>query len=301
MNKAQSHQTAEAPAAPQEERAARHLRLLARAAEIQMEVMEAIRCEALDEPQPGVDYCQRIAVAAKSLRLTLLLEDKFSRPPEAPPQKAGPVSSVEPSDKAPPEMRAMLAMAAASYHGAETEDEEAEASERFGEILERLDRPEVAEMVERSPAPAAVARLCREFGLPADTRQWLATADAALEELGYAPPDEAPAAPDPAEPLDQGKIRRRLRVIMALGAAIRAETEDEAECDHRFFEMANQMDRPDLVDIADTRPAAEAVALLCPEFGLPPEQAKRWVEESDEYLARLDLSPMDGDPPPDTG
>jgi hypothetical protein len=57
MDKAQSHQT-EAPAAPQEERAARHLRLLARAAEIQMEVMEATRTEAVETPQPGVDYCR---------------------------------------------------------------------------------------------------------------------------------------------------------------------------------------------------------------------------------------------------
>jgi hypothetical protein len=297
MDKPQSHQT-EAPAAPQEERAARHLRLLARAAEIQMEVMEATRTEAVETPQPGVDYCARVAVLSKSLRLTLLLEDKFTRPPEAPRPKASPASPTKPGDKAPPEMRAMLAMAAASYHGAKTEDQEAEADERFDEIVERLGRPEVAEMVERSPAPAAVARLCREFGLPADTEAWLATADAALEQLGYAPPEDAPAAPNPAEPLDQGKIRRRLRVIMALGAAIRAETEDEAERDRRFFEMASQMDRPDLVDIANTCPAEEAVALMCPEFGLPPEQAERWVEASDAYLAGLDLPPVD---PPDTG
>jgi transposase-like protein len=263
-----------------------------------MEVMEAIRCEALDEPQPGVDYCQRIAVLNKSLRLTLLLEDKFSRPPETPPQKARPVG---PRDKAPPEMRAMLAMAAASYHGAETEAEEAEARKRYGEIVERLDRPEVAEMVETSPAPAAVARLCREFGLPADTQAWLATADAALEGLGYAPPDEPAAAPPVDQVPDQRTLRRRLRVIMALGAAIQAVTPDEADWDRRFFEMGIEMDRPELQAIADSHTAAEAVALLCPEFGLPPEQAERWVAESDEYLARLDLSPVDGDPPPDTG
>jgi hypothetical protein len=85
---------------------------------------------------------------------------------------------------------------------------------------------------------------------------------------------------------------------MALGAAIRAETPDEAECDRRFFDMAEQMDRPDLVDLANTRPAVEAVALMCPEFGLPPEQAERWVAASDAYLAELDLPPVD---PPDTG
>jgi hypothetical protein len=198
-------------------------------------------------------------------------------------------------------MRAMLAMAAAAYDGAETEDEEAEAGRRFGEIAERLERPELAEMVESTPAPAAVARLCREFGLPADTQHWLATADAALEELGFAPPDDA--APEDAEPVDQAVIRRRLRVIMALGAAIRAGTEDEAECDRRFFEMAGQMDRPELVEIADTCPAAEAVARLCPAFGLPSEEAERWVAESDEFLAGLDLPPEDDDRPvpPDTG
>ena len=147
-------------------------------------------------------------------------------------------------------------------------------------------------MVERSPAPAAVARLCREFGLPADTQRWLATGDAALEELGYAPPDDSPAAAP-----DQAVIRRRLRVIMALGAAIQAETEDEAECDRRFFAMAEQMDRPDLLEVADNLPAAEAVARLCATFGLPPEEAELWVAESDEFLAEGDLQPVDGDLP----
>ncbi|OWJ61399.1 hypothetical protein [Inquilinus limosus] len=298
MDKAQTDPASEAPAAPQEERAARHLRLLARAAEIQMEVMEAARTEAVEAPQPGVDYCQRIAVAARSLRLTLLLEDRLSRPPEVlPPQKVRPV---EASDRAPAGMRAMLAMAAASFDGARTEVEDAEASERFGEIAERLERPEVAEMVETTPAPAAVARLCREFGLPADTVQWLATADAALEQLGYAPADDVEVAPGPVP--EQAVIRRRLRVIMALGAAIQAGTEDEAECDRRFFAMAEQMDRPDLLEIADGFPAAEAVARLCPTFGLPPEEAERWVEASDQYLARLDLPPVKDRPePPDTG
>src|SRR2546421_653909 len=78
MNKAQTDRISEAPATPQEERAARHLRMLARASEIHMEVMEATRTEAVEAPQPGVDYGQRIAVITKSLRLTLLLEDKFA-------------------------------------------------------------------------------------------------------------------------------------------------------------------------------------------------------------------------------
>ncbi|KGM31004.1 hypothetical protein, partial [Inquilinus limosus] len=61
-------------------------------------------------------------------------------------------------------------------------------------------------------------------------------------------------------------------------------------------------DRPDLLEIADGFPAAAAVARLCPIFGLPPEEAERWVGESDRYLARLDLPPVKGRPePPDTG
>ncbi|KGM30024.1 hypothetical protein, partial [Inquilinus limosus] len=60
-------------------------------------------------------------------------------------------------------------------------------------------------------------------------------------------------------------------------------------------------DRPDLLEIADGFPAAEAVARLCPIFGLPPEEAERWVGESDRYLARLDLPPVDRPEAPDTG
>ena len=89
MDKAQTDLVSEAPATPAEERAARHLRMLARAAEIHMEVIEATRTEAVEAPQPGVDYGQRIAVIAKSLRLTLLLEDKFASPRDERPQGRG--------------------------------------------------------------------------------------------------------------------------------------------------------------------------------------------------------------------
>ena len=41
-----------------------------------MEVAEATRTEAVEAPQPGVDYCARVAGVARSVRLTLLLEDK---------------------------------------------------------------------------------------------------------------------------------------------------------------------------------------------------------------------------------
>src|SRR4030095_5642451 len=102
MDKAQTESGSEAPATPQEERTARHLRMLARAAEVHMEmnaatpphaggaaragldraaevhmeIIEATRTEAVEAPQPGVDYGQRIAVITKSLRLTMLLEEK---------------------------------------------------------------------------------------------------------------------------------------------------------------------------------------------------------------------------------
>ena len=288
MDKAQTDLVSEAPAAPREERAARHLRLLARAAEIQMEVMEATRDEAVKTPQPGIDYCQRIATATRSLRLTLLLEDRFSRPPEE-------GKTAEPTGKASPRLRALMAVAAANYHGVETEDQETKARSRFGDIRELFDRPDVVEMVETTPAPAVVARLCRGLGLPEDTRNWLAIADMTLEELGFAPPEDA--APEPAGPLDPVAIRRRLRVIMALSAAIKAGAKDAAEWQRRFTEMAEQMDRPELMEIAETRPAAEAVALICPTFGLPPEQAERWVAEGDRSLAEMDLPPVEGEPP----
>lgn len=38
--------------------------------------------EALQAPQPGIDYCQRIAIASRVVRLTLLLKDKLSRQEE---------------------------------------------------------------------------------------------------------------------------------------------------------------------------------------------------------------------------
>jgi hypothetical protein len=88
---------------------------------------------------------------------------------------------------------------------------------------------------------------------------------------------------------------------MALSAAIQAETEDEEENDCRFFELAVEMDRPELMEIAESCPAVDAVARLCPRFGLPPEQAERWVAESDEFLAGRDLPPVDPPEPPDTG
>ncbi|MDR6288936.1 MULTISPECIES: hypothetical protein [Inquilinus] len=260
MNKPQTAQASEAPAAPQEERAARHLRLLARAAEIQMEVMEATRTEAITKPQPGIDYCQHIAVATRSLRLTLLLEEEMARPPEerAALAKARPAASpwanwhekhatlgVTPvaaevaveaavgrtENKAGDHLRAetverlerpervemaervercpmpkarstvvprwawhqervKLAVVRAADDGSGSE----ESDRLHARVCQRLEQPEVAEMIERSPAPEAVARLCRELGLPPEADRWLELADEMLEEEGFIPEPEAPPA-----------------------------------------------------------------------------------------------------------
>ncbi|MGO4129778.1 hypothetical protein AB4Z01_35650, partial [Inquilinus sp. YAF38] len=81
MNKAQTDSATEASAAPQEERAA-DLCVVAELVEIQMSIARATQQEALQAPQPGVDYCQRIATVSRAVRLTLLLKDKLSRQAE---------------------------------------------------------------------------------------------------------------------------------------------------------------------------------------------------------------------------
>ncbi|WP_343715977.1 hypothetical protein [Inquilinus sp.] len=86
--------------------------------------------------------------------------------------------------------RVFLAMAAEVGETAESEVEDARLCH---EIRDYLERSEVAERVESCPAPAMVAELCRRYGLPEDMEEWLAIADAALEELGFlAPADDPP-------------------------------------------------------------------------------------------------------------
>jgi len=204
MDKAQTDLDLEAPAAPVEERAARHLRLLARMADIQMEVAEATRTEAVTAPQPGIDYCQRLSVVARSLRLTVLLEDKFSRPPVERPQKAA-AGQAGAADRSRSRLRVTMAMGAAALDGAETA-EGAEAERLFAEMAERLERPELAELVETCPPPVAVARLCRKFGLPEETERWLELGDAGLAELATRPPPRAQPRP---RPLPQPWTRQR--------------------------------------------------------------------------------------------
>ena len=113
---------------PQEERAARHLRMLARAAEIHMEIMRGDPQEAVEAPQPGVDYGQRIAVVAASLRLTLLLEDKFAVRRRAAQGRGAARAAQEDWH----DLRVRLAMLAAAY---EVSEDDEEADRRADEVL----------------------------------------------------------------------------------------------------------------------------------------------------------------------
>src|SRR5688500_4642672 len=191
MNKAQtdSAMEASASAAPQEERAA-DLCVVAELVEIQMSIARATQQEALQTPALGADYCQRIATVSRAVRLTLLLKDKLSRQAEER-RKAAAQEDWH-------ELRVRLAMMAAAY---EVSEDEAEADRRADEVCERLERPEVAELVEASRAEVAVAALCRRWGYPVQVKQWLEMADEALEELGFLPSQDGEDDPeDPPEP-----------------------------------------------------------------------------------------------------
>ncbi|WP_225772962.1 hypothetical protein [Inquilinus sp. Marseille-Q2685] len=179
MDATQTDRTSEAAPAPQEERTARHLRMLARAADVHMEIIEATRTEAVEAPQPGVDYGQRIAVVTRSLRLTLLLEAKLSRQAE---EKRKAAAQREAAQEDWHGLRVNLAMMAAAY---EVSGDGEEADRREAEMHERLERPEVVELIEASRPEVAVAALCRRWGYPVRVEQWLEMADEAMEELGF--------------------------------------------------------------------------------------------------------------------
>ena len=197
MNAAQTDQTSEPPATPEEERAARHLRMLARTAEIHMEVMETTRTEAVEAPQPGIDYGQRVSVIAKSLRLTLLLEQKFAGQ-RAERRKAK--ARREAAQEDWHALRVKLAVLAASYESSKDADE---VDRRSTEVCERVEQPEVAEFIESCPAPVAVAALCRRWGFPVEVERWLEMADEALENLGFIPSKDGEDDP----PADKPKPR----------------------------------------------------------------------------------------------
>ncbi|MGO1074917.1 hypothetical protein [Inquilinus sp. CA228] len=202
MDTAQTDSISEAPAAPQEERAARHLRMLARAAEIHMEIMEATRTEAVEAPQPGVDYSRRIAVITKSLRLTLLLEEKFAGQRD---ERRKAVAKREAAQEDWHALRVKLAMLAAAY---EVSGDQEEVERRATEVCERVERPEVAELIEASRAEVAVAALCRRWDFPPNVKRWLEMADEAMEHLGFLPSEDDPPE-DPPEPGSAGVGVRR--------------------------------------------------------------------------------------------
>ncbi|WP_342236678.1 hypothetical protein [Inquilinus sp. OTU3971] len=201
MNKAQTDPMPDSPAAPQEERAA-DLCVVAELVEIQMSIARATQREALQAPQPGVDYCQRIATVSRAVRLTLLLKDKLSRQAE---ERRKAAVQREAAQEDWHELRVKLAMQAAVYESSEDGEED----RRVDELSERLERPEVAELIEASRAEVAVAALCRRWGYPVQVKQWLEMADEAMEELGFLPSQDGEDDEDPPEPRSAAPRRRK--------------------------------------------------------------------------------------------
>ncbi|MGF6228897.1 hypothetical protein QFZ27_002852 [Inquilinus ginsengisoli] len=193
MDTAQTDSISEAPAAPAAEG---DLRVLAELVELQMSIARATQQEALQVPQPGADYCQRIATVARSVRLTLLLKDKLSRQVD---ERRKAAAKREAAQEDFHDLRVKLAMLAAAY---EVSKDNEEIQRRVAEVRERLERPEVAELIEASRAPVAVAALCRRWGLPVRVERWLEMADEAMEQLGFIPPQDGEDDPE-----DQPKPR----------------------------------------------------------------------------------------------
>jgi hypothetical protein len=183
-------QTDQGPAAAPEGERTADLRVLAELVEIQMSIARATQQEALQAPQPGADYCQRIATVSRAVRLTLLLKDRLSRQAE---EKREAAARREAAREDRHRVRVGLAMMAAVYETSEDGEEE----RRAAELNERLERPEVVELIETSPAPAAVAALCRRWGYPVRVEQWLEMADEAMEHLGFLPSEDDEDDPEP--------------------------------------------------------------------------------------------------------
>ena len=198
MNKTQTESGMERPASTGE-RTERHLRLLARLAEIGMEIAEKTRTDAVEAPEPGVDYCARFATAARAVRLTMLLEDKLSR--------QRPAWSTA-ADRKGHRQRVAAAMQSALDAQSKAEGwSEDEADDRSWELGDRLEQPEIEEMIDRLPAEVAIARLCRMYDLPDDAQRWLQEAmefeaemarEDAEDETGW--DDEDDEKPPPSDP-----------------------------------------------------------------------------------------------------
>jgi hypothetical protein len=120
--------------------------------------------------------------------LTVLLEDKLSRPRAEP---KAPMSVEEWHRK-----RVRLAVMAAIQETAESAEESAEEyHRRCAETLERLEQPEQVETIDAWPAEIAVARLCHKYGLPLDVGRWLYEADDLLDDEMELEEDRSAASP----------------------------------------------------------------------------------------------------------
>ena len=99
-------------------------------------------------------------------------------------------------------------MMAAAYEASKDNEE---IARRVTEVREQLERPEVAELIEASRAPVAVAALCRRWGLPVRVEQWLEMADEAMENLGFLPSEDGEDDPpeDKPEPDSAAPGRRK--------------------------------------------------------------------------------------------
>jgi len=127
------------------------------------------------------------------VRLTLLLKGKLSQEDK---EKRKAEAKREAAQEDFHDLRVKLAMMAAAYEASKDNEE---IARRVTEVREQLERPEVAELIEASRAPVAVAALCRRWGLPVRVERWLEMADEAMEQLGFLPDDDDPPA-DPPKP-----------------------------------------------------------------------------------------------------
>ncbi|MGL4963045.1 MAG: hypothetical protein ACRC67_17565 [Inquilinus sp.] len=200
MNKTRTDPATETPPAPEEERAA-DLCVLSELVEIQMSIARATQQEALQAPQPGVDYGQRIATVARSVRLTLLLKRKLADERKERRKAAAQREAAQEDWHA---LRVKLAMTSAVYEVSKDGDE---ADRRAAEMAEQLERPEVVELVKASRAEVVVAALCRRWGYPVQAERWLEMADAAMEDLGFLPSEDGEDDEDPPKPRSAGSRR----------------------------------------------------------------------------------------------
>ncbi len=92
-----------------------------------------------------------------------------------------------------------------------------------------------------------------------------------------------------------------LRVKLAMTSAVYEVSKDGDEADRRAAEMAEQLERPEVVELVEASRAEVVVAALCRRWGYP-VQAERWLEMADEAMENLGFLPSedgedDEDPP----